>query len=206
MAQEVMFADSTTFLAYNGNMRNLVMDKLVGAQMVVFNRLTPGADTMPLHKIARAANRRIDILYDYTDGTTAMDDVVDPLPFDINAPVIEIKDEDYALWYRDVTEEPQKYDGKTVRFKGQVAMLRREKNSMFAPGRFVMTCCVEDIQFLGVPCRYPDSRSLKPRSWVMVTAKISAEYHALYKGDLGPVLTAISVEDTQPADPDVATF
>lgn len=206
VAQEVMFADSTTFLAYNGNMRNLVMDKLVGAQMVVFNRLTPGADTMPLHKIARAANRRIDILYDYTDGTTAMDDVVDPLPFDINAPVIEIKDEDYALWYRDVTEEPQKYDGKTVRFKGQVAMLRREKNSMFAPGRFVMTCCVEDIQFLGVPCRYPDSRSLKPRSWVMVTAKISAEYHALYKGDLGPVLTAISVEDTQPADPDVATF
>ena len=206
VAQEVMFADSTTFMAYNANMRNLVMDKLVGAQMVVFNRLTPGADTMPLHKIARAANRRIDILYDYTDGTTAMDDVVDPLPFDINAPVIEIKDEDYALWYRDVTEEPQKYDGKTVRFKGQVAMLRREKNSMFAPGRFVMTCCVEDIQFLGVPCRYPDSRSLKPRSWVMVTAKISAEYHALYKGDLGPVLTAISVEDTQPADPDVATF
>ena len=64
VAQEVMFADSTTFMAYNANMRNLVMDKLVGGQMVVFNRLTPGADTMPFHKIARAANRRIDILYD----------------------------------------------------------------------------------------------------------------------------------------------
>ncbi|MBE6979394.1 MAG: hypothetical protein E7431_03355 [Ruminococcaceae bacterium] len=207
VAQEVMFADATTFMAYNANMRNLVMDKLVGAQMVVFNRLTPGADTMPFHKIARAANRKIDILYDYTDGTTAYDDVIDPLPFDINAPVIEIKDEDYALWYRDVSEEPQKYDGKTVKFKAQVAMLRRDKDNMFAPGRFVMTCCVEDIEFCGVPCRYANPRELESRSWVMVTAKVNAEKHRLYKGELGPVLTAIEVvKGAQPAEPDVCTF
>ena len=206
VAQEVMFADSTTFMAYNANMRNLVMDKLVGAQMVIFNRLTPNQDTMPFHKIARAANRRIDILYDYTDGSTAFDDVVDPLPFDINAPVIELKDEDYALWYRDVTEEPQKYEGKTVRFKAQVAMLRRDRNAMFAPGRFVMTCCVDDIQFCGVPCRYEAAQSLESRSWVMVTAKITAEKHVLYHGELGPVLTAISVEPAAPAVEEVTTF
>ncbi|MCI6956462.1 MAG: hypothetical protein SPI15_09860 [Candidatus Faecousia sp.] len=207
VAQEVMFADSTTFQAYNANMRNLVMDKLVGAQMVVFNRMTPGQDVMPFHKIARAANRRIDILYDYTDGTTQMDDIADPLPFDINAPVIQILDQDFALWYRDVTEEPMKYDGKTVCFKAQVAMLRRNKDGMFAPGRFVMTCCVEDIQFCGIPCRYAEAASLESRSWVMVSAKISAEKHPLYKGDVGPVLTAIRVDrNAEPADPDVATF
>ncbi len=207
VAQEVMFADSTTIMAYNNNMRNLVMDKLMGAQMVVFNRMTPGGDQMPFHKLARAASRQIDILYDYLDGTTAYDEIEDPLPFDINAPVIEVKDEDYALWYRDVSEEPQKYDGKTVHFKAQVAMLRRDKNGMFAPGRFVMTCCVEDIQFCGIPCRYADAASLESRSWVMVTAKISAEKHKLYKGDVGPVLTALKVEkDAAPAEPDVATF
>ena len=207
IAQEVMFADATTFMTYNANMRNLVMDKLMGAQMVVFNRMAPGQDVMPFHKLARAANRRIDILYDYTDGTTKFDEIEDPLPFDINAPVIEIKDEDYALWYRDVSEEPQKYDGKTVHFKGQVAMLRRDKNGMFAPGRFVMTCCVEDIQFCGIPCRYAGAGSLESRSWVWVTSKIGAEKHPLYKGDVGPVLTAISVETgAEPADPDVATF
>ena len=207
IAQEVMFADATTFMTYNANMRNLVMDKLKGAQMVVFNRMAPGQDVMPFHQLARAANRRIDILYDYTDGTTKFDEIEDPLPFDINAPVIEIKDEDYALWYRDVSEEPQKYDGKTVHFKGQVAMLRRDKNGMFAPGRFVMTCCVEDIQFCGIPCRYAGAGSLESRSWVWVTAKIGAEKHPLYKGDVGPVLTAISVETgAEPADPDVATF
>lgn len=206
VAQEVMFADSKTFTTYNANMRNLTMDKLVGAQMVVFNRLAPGTDTMPLHKLVRAANRRIDILYDYTDGTTAFDDIVDPLPFNIDAPIIEVKDEDFALWYRDVTEEPEKYNGKTVRFKGQVAMLRRNKDGMFAPGRFVMTCCEDDIQFCGIPCLYAAAKTLVPRDWVMVTAKISAERHSLYKGELGPVLTAISVEPSVPAEPDVATF
>ena len=207
IAQEVMFADSTTIMAFNANMRNLVMDKLVGAQMVVFNRLEKGADVMPFHKLARAASRRIDILYDYTDGTTEFDEIEDPLPFDLNAPIVEIKDGDYALFYRDVSEEPQKYDGKTVRFKGQVAMLRRDKNGMFAPGRFVMTCCVEDIQFCGIPCRYAKASELKSREWVMVTAKVAAEKHPLYKGELGPVLTAIEVTTgAQPAEPDVATF
>ena len=206
VAQEVMFADSTTFAAYNANMRNLMMDKLVGAQMVVFNRIVKGMDTMPLHKVARAANRRIDILYDFTDGTTSFDDIEDPLPFDINASIIEVKDEDYALWYRDVTEEPQKYQGKTVRFKAQVAMLRREKNGMFAPGRFVMTCCVDDIQFCGVPCHYADAAKLESRSWVMVTAKIDAKKHPLYQGELGPVLTALEVTPASPAEKEVAEF
>ena len=207
VAQEVMFADATTIMQYNANMRNLVMDKLVGAQMVVFNRLEKGADVMPFHKLARAASRRIDILYDYTDGTTEFDEIEDPLPFDINADVICIKDDDYAIWYRDCTEEPEKYDGKTVCFKAQVAMLRRDKNGMFAPGRFVMTCCVDDIQFCGIPCRYDKPQELESRSWVMVTAKVTAEKHKLYKGDMGPVLTAIRVEKgAEPAIPDVCTF
>ena len=207
VAQEVMFADTTTIMAYNANMRNLVMDKLVGGQMVVFNRLEPGADVMPFHKLARAANRRIDILYDFTDGSTTFDEIEDPLPFDINAPIIQINDEDFAIWYRDMTEEPQKYDGKMVEFKGQVALLRRAKENMFAPGRFVMTCCADDIQFCGIPCNYAGSSKLESRSWVVVKARISAEKHPLYKGELGPVLTAVSVKTgAEPADPDVATF
>ena len=207
VAQEVMFADSTTFMTYNSNMRNLVMDKLVGAQMVVFNRLEKGADIMPFHKLARAASRKIDILYDYTDGSTSFDDIEDPLPFDINAPVIQVQDADFALWYRDMSEEPEKYDGKTVQFKAQVAMLRRDKDNMFAPGRFVMTCCADDIQFCGIPCRYGQAKTLESRSWVMVTARISAEKHRLYKGSLGPVLTAIEViPGAEPAVPDVAEF
>ena len=205
IAQEVMFADAGTILSYNANMRSLVVDKLTGAEMVVFNRVPVGADIMPFHKLARAVNRRIDIVYDYLDGTTQFDEIEDPLPFDLNAPVIEVADEDYALFYRDVTEEPDKYDKKTVQFKGQVAKLRREKTGMFAPGRFVMTCCAEDITFMGLPCKWPNAEKLKPRSWVTVTAKISVQFHNVYRG-IGPVLTAVEVIPAEPAEEEVCTF
>ena len=205
IAQEVMFADATTIMSYNANMRSLVVDKLTGAEMVVFNRVPVGADIMPFHKLARAINRRIDIVYDFADGSTTFDEIEDPLPFDINAPIIEINDEDYALFYRDVTEEPDKYDKKTVKFKGQVAKLRREKNGMFAPGRFVMTCCADDITFMGLPCKWAGAEKLKPRSWVKVTAKISVQFHNVYRG-IGPVLTATVVTAADPAEEEVCTF
>ena len=205
IAQEVMFADAQTFQGYNANMRQLVVDKLMGAELVVFNRMTPGADIMPFHKIARAVNRKIDIMYEYTDGTSQFDEIVDPLPFDINASVIEIQDEDYALFYRDITEEPKKYAGKTVKFKGQVARLRREKDGMFAPGRFVMTCCEADITFMGLPCRFAGASGLAARSWVWVTATVEVKYHSLYKG-VGPILTAVNVQPAEPAEQSVATF
>ncbi|MCR5552331.1 MAG: hypothetical protein K6F19_04345 [Oscillospiraceae bacterium] len=205
LAQEVMFADATTILGYNANMRSLVVDKLSGAEMVVYNRMEKTADKMPLHKLARALNRRIDIVYDYTDGTTEFDDIPDPLPFDLNAPVVEIQDDDYALFYRDVTEEPKKYDGKIIRFKGQVARLKSDKPGMFAPGRFVMTCCEADIQFMGLPCKWADCRKLEMRSWVTVQARVQVKHHPLFKG-VGPILNAIDVTPASAPKQEVATF
>lgn len=205
LAQEVMFADTTTIMDYNANMRQLVVDKLTGAQLVVFNRLPVGADVMPFHKLARAVNRRVDIIYDFLDGSTTYDEIEDPLPYDINTDVIEIKDEDYALFYRDVTEESGKYHRKVVKFKAQVAKLRREKNGMFAPGRFVMTCCADDITFLGLPCKWADAEQLKPRTWVNVTAKITVQFHPMYGGK-GPILMATEVRPADPAAEEVCTF
>lgn len=205
LAQEVMFADSNTILNFNANMRSLVVDKLQEAEMVVFNRMQPGADVMPLHKLARALNRRIDILYDYTDGSTKYDEIEDPLPFDMNAPVIVIEDDDYALFYRDITEEPDKYSGKTVRFKAQVARLKREKNGMFAPGRFVMTCCEADITFMALPCKWQGCDEIPTKTWVTVTAKVAAERNEIFRG-IGPILTASAVEPAEKAKNEVATF
>ena len=205
IAQEVMFADANNILSYNANMRSLVVDKLLGCEMVVFNRLPDDMDVMPLHKLARAVNRRVGILYEYRNGKTQFDDIQDPLPFDINAPVIEINDEDYALWYRDLNDEPKKYKNKTVRFKAQVARLRKEKEGFFAPGRFVMTCCVDDIEFMGIPCKYENAAALKIKSWVTVTAKITVRFHSLYRG-IGPILEAISVVPAEAAAQELATF
>ena len=205
IAQELMFCDARTILQYNANMRNLVVDKLQGCEMVVFNRMDRSADVMPYHKLVRGISRRTDIIYEYADGSTQYDDIRDPLPFDLNAPVVEIKDEDYALFYRDITEEPKKYDGKTVRFKAQVARLRREKDGMFAPGRFVMTCCEADITFMAIPCKWEDSDKFPAKSWVTVEATVAAQFHSLYKG-VGPILTGVSVTPAAAPAQEVATF
>ena len=204
--QEMMFADCNTFQGYNTNMRSLVYDKLKTAELVIFNRVTNSTDKMALHKIVRGVSRNNAIIYEYLDGSTEQDTFEDPLPFDLNADLIELKDTDYALWYRDMMEELQKYDGKVIKFKGIVARDKKMDPKSFIIGRHVMTCCADDIQFCGIPCRFDGAEKLESRTWVNVEAKISAEKHPLYKGDVGPVLTAISVTPAEPAAEDVATF
>ena len=81
----------------------------------------------------------------------AYDDIPDPLPFDLNAPIVEIGEDDFGIWYMDCQDEPQKYAGKTVRFLAQVCQTNRAGKNSFVPGRFAMTCCVQDIQFVGFP-------------------------------------------------------
>jgi len=115
------FFETDTALVYNANLRALCVDKLQNADLVVFNRMAPDCDVMPYHKMVRGVSRNAVIVYDRTDGTIQQDDIEDPLPFDVNAPIIEIADSDYAIWYRDMTDEMQKYDKKTVKFLGMVA-------------------------------------------------------------------------------------
>lgn len=203
--QEIMFADASTFPMYNANMRSLVVDKVGGCEMVVFNRADESVDRMELHKIVRAINRRCDIAYEDENGEAEFDDIEDPLPFDINADVIEIEDDDYGLWYRDVTEDMKKYSGKTVKFKAQVAHTRKVEKGCFVPGRFIMTCCIDDVEFMGFVCQYDGAEELQQRSWVWVTAKISLRYHKLYK-EMGPVLTALEITPAEKAEQDVVTF
>ena len=204
--QEMMFADSSTFVSYNANMRSLVVDKLKSAEIVIFNRYDSSIDKLPLHKIVRGISRRSAIVYEYKDGSTEEDDIEDPLPFDVNAPIIEIADTDYALWYRDMMEDTGKYNGKTVKFKGIIARDKKLGDSTFVAGRHVMTCCAEDVQYAGLiaECETP-CMSLKTGDWIMITATVSVEKHKAYKG-VGPVLRVKEyAATTEPAEK-VVTF
>lgn len=199
--QEITVADSTTFSAYNANMRQLVFDKLQSCETVIFNRASVTTDQEAFHKIIRAVNRRCAIGYEMVDGSFVYDEIEDPLPFDINADVIEIGDEDYGVWYRDLTEDISKYDGKTVKFRGIVARDNKLPSKTFIVGRHVMTCCADDITYCGLACKSAKAASLNTRDWVVVTAKISHEFSSVY-GSKGPVLTALTVEmSTQPEQP-----
>lgn len=203
--QNMMFADANTFISYNNNMRQLVYDKISDAEMLVLNRASESTDKEEIHKIVRGISRRTAIVYDYPDGHVEYDEIEDPLPFDVNADLIEIADEDYALWYRDMTEELMKYNGKKVKFKGIVANDPRLSKHSTIIGRHVMTCCVDDIQYSGMICIFKEENKLKTRDWVTVKGKLKIEPHKLYRNQ-GPVLYVESTEFAVPPKQEVATF
>ena len=203
--QEIFIADSTTILSYNANMRQLVVDKLTSAEMVVFNRVDSSTDKNELHKLVRGVSRKANICYEDINGEIEFDDIEDPLPYDIEAPVIEINDEDFAIFYRDMSEEFGKYNGKTVKFKGIVALDPSLPKDNFAIGRHIMTCCADDISYRGVVAKGMRGMTLKTRDWVTVEGKLTEEYSALYQSR-GPVLTVTSIARAEKPEQEVATF
>lgn len=203
--QEIFIADSTTILSYNANMRQLVVDKLTSCEMVVFNRFGASTDEMALHKLVRGVSRKANICYEDMTGDIRFDEIEDPLPFDINAPVIEIKDEDFALFYRDMTEDFSKYNGKTVKFKGIVALDSSLPSGHYAIGRHIMTCCQDDIAYRGVVAKGSCNIPLKTRDWITVEGKLTEEYSKLYRAK-GPVLTVTKAQRAEKPEQEVATF
>ncbi len=204
--QMMTFFDANTFLNYNKNMRQLVFDKVQMTQMVVFNRFKGEFDKMEFHKIVRGISRRPDIVYDYLGGKPEFDEIEDPLPFDVNAPVIEIEDRDFAWFYRDMAEKGKSYVGKTVRFKGMAATSKKVPAGYIVLGRHIMTCCEADIAYDGFAVKTNKLLTdIKTRDWLTVTAKIVYEYNSVYHSE-GPVFVAEKLERAEPPEEQIVTF
>lgn len=206
--QNFLFMDAQTFLSYNANMRSLVVDKLQACELVVFNRTDEKTDKMAFHKIVRGLNRRCAIAFEWADGHVEYDEIEDPLPFDLSAPVVEIGDGDFAIWYRDIIEEMDTYAGKVVRFTGLTALSPKLPAGCFLAGRHVMTCCAEDIAYSALACEWDNSLiqdNLQHRTWAQITAKVELRYHKVY-GRKGPVLKVISAGPGKKPGQEVATF
>ncbi|MBQ5735272.1 MAG: GTPase, partial [Lachnospiraceae bacterium] len=118
IVQVIVTVDTTTFTSYWNNMRSLMVNQFKEADMVVFNRCEGQVKKSSLRASVRGVNPGAQIIYESSEGVTdKIDD--DDLPFDIKADVIEIADTDFGLWYVDAIDNPKKYEGKTVKFKGQ---------------------------------------------------------------------------------------
>lgn len=204
LAQAIATVDSTTFEMYQNNMRNIMNETFMYAELVVFNRCDEDTPKNRFRGIIKTVNRPATIVYEREDGSI---DNSEELPFDINADVIEISDMDYALWFMDCMDNPKKYNDKTVHFLGLVYRPDdgKLKRNVFVPGRFAMTCCADDIQFLGMKAKYANAFELKHRSWVEVTAKIKTEFSVEYRG-VGPVLYPIEVALAEAPEDELVYF
>ena len=69
------------------------------------------------------------------------------LPFSLDGPEILISEDRFLPFWLDALDHPEHYDGKRLRFSDPVE-LRRTGVASLACGRVVMTCCMQDLQFM----------------------------------------------------------
>lgn len=209
VAQEFLFIDARTFLNYNANMRQLMVDKMQSCELAVLNRFPEGDEELKLqaHKIIRAVNRRCDIAFETASGKITYDDIELPLPYNLEAATVEIRSEDYAIFLQDIMENLEKYRGKTLRLQGKaVTKSRALKPGMFFLGRDVMTCCEADIRYIPLAAEWENASELKNLGWYDVTVQVDIRSMPnVYEGP-GPVLKVKTAVPCSPPEKEVATF
>ena len=187
IAEVITPIDSTTFEMYLSNMKMMMTNQYKYSDLVVFNRCRPEHDRAMFKRMVRAVNRRAQVLYETPDGQVE-DNVPEELPYDMDSPVIEIGDEDYGIFYIDIFENLSAYIDK-----------------MLAVARPAMTCCAEDIAFVGFPCEYDRQSEIKEGTWVEVTAKVHAMMNRKTE-EPAPVMIAQSLVETDPPEDEIAYF
>ncbi len=202
LEQQITTIDASTFQMYFMNMRSLLAEQIRNSELVMFNRCDniDEKTLLSYKRNVKAINPAAELVFEDAEGEIDMTTEED-LPFDIHQEPIVLKDLNYGIWYLDAMEHPDRYDGKTIEYTGMVMLPDKFPKGYFVPGRMAMTCCANDMSFLGYACKADGAEKLKERTWVKVNAKVKFESFSEYEGE-GIVLYANSVEETtQPAEP-----
>ena len=194
--QHITCVDASTFQVYMQNMKSIFMDMVRNADMVVFNRSKKEYPLANFRRSIKVVNPSAEVIFEDEEGEMT-DIFADQMPFDLDAEIVDIPPEDYGIWFVDAMDHPDRYVGKTLRFKARARRPRGMGSKFFIPGRTAMTCCADDMTFLGYICKSRDARHLETRQWVTVRARVEVEFWKDYDGE-GPVLYA---EEVVPAEP-----
>ena len=201
--QSITLFDALSFKNQWNNVKSILAETVKYSDMVIFNRCRTSMDLGSYRRSMRALSPAVQIIFEDEKGEQVA--ISEQLPYDINSDIIEIDDADYGIWYMDVSERPEVYQGKTVKFKGQVLKNKYFKDKNFVPGRQVMTCCAADLQFIGYISYYDHISSLENKQWVTVTATIKYEFQMAYKKK-GPVLYVSEVVPAEAPQEEMVYF
>ncbi len=204
LAQIITMADAGTFDLYMQNMKSLFMDMAKEADLIIFNRCVDDTPADTYKRNMRAMNPNAQVEFERENGEPF--EFEESLPYDLEAEIIEIEDIDFGIWYVDAMDHPENYDGKTVRFKGMVYKNRSLGSEYFLPGRKVMTCCADDVAFLGYLCHTKNLDKLRRGQWLMVTAQVRYEERREYSGRSGPVLYTKALKSAEAPQVEMVSF
>ena len=202
--QQITTIDASTFPMYFTNMRSLLAEMIRKSEMIIFNRCDGVEDLGTYKRNVKAINAKADIIFEDANGE--INEIFEEdLPYDLQQDNLELDNYGYGIWYLDSLDHLERYIGKTVTFTAMVLKPETFPKGYFVPGRMAMTCCADDMAFLGFACEYEGADSLEQKQWVKVTAKVAKEYWADYNGE-GPILHAVSVKETQVPKESIISF
>lgn len=202
--QQITTIDGSTFPMYYNNMRSLLAEMVRKSEMIIFNRCDGIEDLANYKRNIKAVNQQAEIIFEGANGE--INEIFeDDLPYDLSQDTLVLDNYGYGIWYLDSLDHLERYAGKTVEFTAMVLHPDHYPEDYFVPGRMAMTCCADDMAFLGFVCKYQDAKKLEQKQWIKVKAKVEVEYWADYKGE-GPVLHAISVEPTKEPKDSIINF
>ena len=202
--QQITTINAATFPMYYTNMKSLLAEMLRKSEMIIFNRCDGIKDLSSYKRNVKAINQTAEIIFEDANGEIN-EMMEEELPYDLKADVIKLDDMGYAIWYLDSLDHLERYVGKKVNFVAQVLKPEAFPKDYFVPGRMAMTCCADDMAFLGFACQYDNASTLEQKQWVSVTAEVKEEYFADYNG-VGPVLYATCVENAKAPKDEVINF
>ncbi len=202
--QQITCIDASTFPMYYTNMKSLLAEMVRKSEMIIFNRCDGIEDLASYKRNVKAVNQRAEIIFEDSNGE--IDEIFeDDLPYSLQDNPIVLDNQGYGIWYIDSMDHLERYLDKQIQFTAQVLKPEHFPEDYFVPGRMAMTCCAEDMSFLGYACQYEGAAGLQQREWVKVTATVKREYRADYNGE-GPVLHAVRVEKTKAPREEVISF
>lgn len=209
IAQILTLVNAESYDMYLNNMKQVMMEQYKLSEMVVFNRCTKDSNRASYRRSVKAINGKAQVYFESSDGSS--NEIDEILPFDIESAVIEIADEDYGIWYMDAMDHPEKYEGKTIHAKTVVYKPKQYmKKATFVPGRFAMTCCADDIRYIGFKCKLdkPSEKKLEAfadRDFVELTADVKIEFCKEYRGK-GVVLYAKEILAAEKPEDELVYF
>ncbi|MCQ5202379.1 GTP-binding protein [Mordavella massiliensis] len=204
LVQKLTMVDASTFGTYIANMKPLFMDMVRNAELVMFNRCTKDMPLASYRRSVKVVNQSAQIIFEDEEGE--IDNIFeDSMPYDLDAPVVQIDDMDYGIWYVDMMDHPERYLNKTVEYKAKVLKPRGFGAKEFVAGRMAMTCCADDTTFLGYICRSAYAPKLSPGQWVKVKGTVGYEYTKAYRRK-GPVIKAEFVEASEDPEDEMVYF
>lgn len=195
--QQLTIIDGVTFETYVANMRSLFADMIRNSEMVIMNRCHDIDKLNGYKRTIMSLNQSIEVVFENEEGEIDLPLTDEDLPYDLKANPVEIKPDDYGIFYLDVWENPDRYAGKMFHIQTLVMKEPSLPKNFFVAGRPAMTCCADDLVFMGLICKSKEAKNLNNKDSVDMLVSVVKEYRSDYGGE-GPVLYAETVTKTPP--------